>query len=83
MRIDENSLKQAEILLNERANLKKALETWANYDSRMSITFYSGHNNNTKIPIKIDVPMPIEFQQPIIEAIKEKISTIDEKLKQI
>ena len=82
MKVDFKTIQRARELLAELKNLEDALHVTTNYDWKLSTEFYTFHNDNTKSPLKISVPLPKSggLKDTIIEHINQRIFEIKKEL---
>ena len=82
MKVDSKNLKRARELLSELQNLENALNVTNNYDWELSAQFYTFHNENTKTPLKINVPLSKkgDLKDQILEHINQRILEIKKEL---
>ena len=82
MKVDSKNITRARELLSELENLEKALHVATNYDWKLSAAFYTFHNDNTKSPLKISVPLPKsgDLKDQIFEHINLRIFEIKKEL---
>ena len=80
MKTDDRTLKDVKKTLAELNNHEDALDVLGNYDKRISLEFYSQHNNNSSYPKRVVIPLDKEYYQQIEQYIKNKRERLKQKL---
>ena len=80
MKTDDRTLKDVQKTLAELNNHEAALDVLDNYDKRISLEFYSQHNNNSSYPKRVVIPLDKEYYQQIEQYIKNKRDRLKQKL---
>lgn len=80
MKIDENNLKKARSLLSELKELEEVRDVMQNYDAKVFATFWTGHNNNTKVSKTVQIAMPPDMIKLMDEHVSNRIYEIKKEL---
>ena len=80
MKTDDRTLKDVQKTLAELNNYEDALGVLDNYDKRISLEFYSQHNNNSSYPKRVVIPLDKEYYRQIVQYIKNKREKLKQKL---
>lgn len=84
MKVDETSIKKTQELLNDLSKCKDALDVLTNYDAKVYLCFYTGHNNNRKdgksVNLLIDDP---SLKEQAITYVNQKVAKIKRELEEL
>lgn len=83
MNISPQNLEEARRLLTELEQLESALEILSHYDSKVSVRFWTGHNNNTKQPKEVLLPISSNVLTSVVSEIKDRKANIKQQLKKM
>ena len=80
MKTDDRTLADVQKTLAELNNYEDALDVLDNYDKRISLEFYSQHNNNSSYPKRVVIPLDKEYYKQIVQYIRNKREKLKQKL---
>ena len=80
MDISDKNLKEVRKLLAELEQLEAALDILSNYDSKVSVNFWTGYNHNLKDPKTVQLPVSSNLRTSIVAEIKYRIPIIKKQL---
>lgn len=83
MNVSPQNLEEARKLLTELEQLESALDILSNYDSQVSVRFWTGHNHNTKQPKTVLLPVSSNVLTSVVAEIKDRKISIKQQLKKM
>ena len=83
MNIEKKNLDKARKLLAELERLEEVDDVLGNYDARAYAVFRTCHNNNTKTPKEVRVPMPPDVSKAMREYMSHRIYEIKKELESL
>ena len=84
MKVDEKSIKRTRKLLTDLSKCEGALDVLTNYDAKVYLYFYSGHNNNMKDGKSVNILIDdSSLKEQAITYVNQKIAKIKQELEEL
>ena len=84
MKVDETSLKKTRELLDDLSKCEDALDVLTNYDAKVYLCFYTGHNNNKKSGKSVNLLIDdTSLKEQAIKYVNQTITNIKLQLEEL
>lgn len=84
MKVDETSLKKTRELLDDLSKCEDALDVLTNYDAKVYLYFYTGHNNNKKSGKSVNLLIDdTSLKEQAIKYVNQTITNIKLQLEEL
>ena len=84
MKVDETSIKKTRELLKDLSKCENALDVLTNYDAKVYLYFYTGHNHNRKDGKSVNLLIDdTSLKEQAITYVNQKVAKIKWELEEL